>query len=137
MSETLKEKIEILCLKKDRIDIIENEFLEEMDISSIRLSKPKLEIINVDNLTGTTRFLYEPTSWLKYLEDCHKGYNFTNYNESKFNDVLLSEVPDGYPEVINKNGKYYIYGNGKHRLTIAKCLGNKKAKVMVWNCLES
>ncbi len=37
----------------------------------------------------------------------------------------------GYPEVVEIDSKYYIAGNGRHRLTIAKCLGGIQALAVV------
>ena len=53
------------------------------------------------------------------------------YDADTFDMVLQCEHSDDYPSVVEYQGGYYISGNGLHRLTIAKCLGNKKARVVV------
>ncbi|BDH60690.1 hypothetical protein MTP04_08200 [Lysinibacillus sp. PLM2] len=62
----------------------------------------------------------------------YKGINFTKFkNKEQFEQFILSDPYIGHPLVTVLNNKYYIQGEGKHRLTIAKCLGLKKAKVVV------
>lgn len=64
---------------------------------------------------------------------CHKYKNFEDYNQDEFDKILMNpeNTNDKHPEVIEQDGKYFIKGNGTHRLTIEKCLGGKKAKVVV------
>ena len=135
MNYTLGDKIRILSLSEEQIQLLEEDIVKELDKNSVDIiSKPYYFMLKVDDLVGTTRVIKSRTSWLEYLNDCHKGYIFYRYNEHIFDEVLVAETLDGFPVVYNLDGRYYIAGNGKHRLTIAKCLGNKIVKVIVYDC---
>lgn len=135
MSYTLEDKIRILSLSEEQIQLLKEDIVKELDENSVDIiSNPYHFMLKIEELVGTTRVIKSETSWLEYLNDCHKGYIFNIYNEDSFDKVLVTEVTDGFPVVYNLDGQYYIAGNGKHRLTIAKCLGNKTVKVIVYNC---
>ena len=141
MEYSLAEKICILNLTNDRISTLKSLSLKELpvDIAPERLKTPWQEkIIDVDKVVGAYRPI-SPTSWLELLDYkyCHKNRNFElfeMYGVEAFKKTLLnnsSEPTDGYPEVYEYNGEYYIAGNGLHRLTIAKCIGNIRAIAFV------
>lgn len=93
----------------------------------------KTEIINLDNLVGLCRGNAEEFSnWIEVLDSLHKMRNFSIYEKKSFEKILMNPPSgDNPPQVIEINNKLYIDGEGKHRLTIAKCLGMKEAKVDV------
>lgn len=131
MSNRLEEKIKILGLSKDRIEYLDSEIVEEIDFYQNEETSWRYEVISVDDVVGTTRMIEKGTTWLGFLASLHKMINFNIYNKGRFDEVILNENSGDYPFVVKKCGKYYIEGNGKHRLTMAKCLGNKKAYVLV------
>lgn len=50
--------------------------------------------------------------------------NFNEYKKEKFEKIILDPPTiDNTPQVIKFGNNYYIDGEGKHRLTMAKCLG--------------
>ncbi|MGD6878388.1 hypothetical protein [Bacillus infantis] len=93
------------------------------------------KIINLSDLVGTSRLDVSSDNWIDYLGSLHKMRNF-NYPVETYHRVLINpsllDPPSVYlPDVIYNEGKYYINGEGKHRLTIGKCIGATKAKVTV------
>lgn len=99
--------------------------------------KSTLEIIDLDKLKGWDRAdAVGKGNWLECLDGLHKQRNFDLYkNKGKFEEFLnaieyCNEL-FGLPEVIEYEGEYFISGNGKHRLTIAKCVGIKSVPVIV------
>lgn len=131
MNNRLEEKINILGLSKNRIEYLNSEIVEEIDFDENEETSWRYETINVDDVVGTTRMIEKDITWLGFLASLHKMINFNMYNKDTFDELILNKNSGDYPFVVKKCGKYYIEGNGKHRLTIAKCLGNKTAYVLV------
>lgn len=131
---TLEEKIQKLGLSEERVNELKKIIVEDCGDCE-RIGLPTIEIINADDVVGTNRNWCE-ISWLEALDTrACKLTNFTRYNSDIFEELLLHPdtmtIYHEYPEVIKKDNKYYIDGNGANRLTMAKCLGNKKALVAV------
>lgn len=53
------------------------------------------------------------------------------YDPDNPDEYLISENNVDPPSVIEDNGRYFVDGDGTHRLTVAKVLGGKKAGVVV------
>ncbi|OSX93869.1 hypothetical protein BTJ45_01933 [Bacillus mycoides] len=102
-------------------------------------SKNELKIIDLNDLVGMCRPDADRVeNWLEALEALevlvYKGINFNRYKgKEQFEKFMLNPESwaQWYPVVTLMDDKYYIEGDGKHRLTIAKCLGIKKALVIV------
>lgn len=136
---TIEDKIKKLNLSYKRIGELRKISVEDIEVYE-KEGVHTIETINVDDVVGTNRNWGE-ISWLKALDTkACKIANFNRYDADIFDKLLLH--PDtmtfnnDYPEVIKKDSKYYIDGNGANRLTIAKCLGNKMAVVVVRNVNE-
>lgn len=129
---SLDERIEIIGLSKRRKKALEKIQVKVIEYDAVENYKTSIKTINTDKIVGLARPFGDKT-WLDVLSNkyCHKNKNFRVFNAETFNEVLLSEQSDGYPTVVKYRNKYYISGNGLHRLTIAKCIGNKRAKVVV------
>lgn len=96
------------------------------------------QTIDLDKLvgwnTGDGRY---KANWLECLDCLKKAENFYQATDKKKFEKFITnigalkkaEIP--LPVVIAFEGNYYIDGDGKHRLTIAKALGIKKVPVTV------
>lgn len=136
-SETLPDlnildKVKILGLTDQRIRYLKETFVEEYTINENDYVASKEVVIDSDKVVGTIRSIRENMSWYDFLDEkCHKDNTIRCYNKENFESVLLNPQIDGLPSVIEVDGEYYIAGNGLHRLTMAKCLGGKSAKVIL------
>lgn len=79
---------------------------------------------------------HNPLNWYEALDNevCHKPISFEKYEKQSFGDYINSDKMKDPPSVIEKNGKYFIYGDGTHRLTIAKVTGCKTVFAIVHKC---
>lgn len=134
LDEKLK-KLKIDPLLKDKLASMpyEAKYLEEDEFDG---SKNELITLDLNNLVGMCRTDADRVNnWLEALEVLvYKGNNFVKYKgKEQFEKFMLDPEQWGqwYPIVTVIDNKYYIEGDGKHRLTIAKCLGIKEAKVIV------
>lgn len=76
------------------------------------------------------------SDWVECLALLHKQRNFDLFvDKQRFKAYLdgLGDGDDDLPHVICCDGNYYVGGNGKHRLTIAKCLELDVAPAVVWS----
>lgn len=127
----IAQRVKILGISEKR----QNE-LKKMKVKEIPRDgnyENSIKKISTDNIVGVARPTIWANTWWDMLlpECCHKNYIFKLFNIDTFDEVLLNPNED-YPTVIEINKEeYYISGDGLHRLTIAKCLGNKKAVVVV------
>jgi len=126
-NEYLQKKIKILGIeKKEKINKIKK--LKYIPFPDIEYKESRIEekqYIRLDKLVGLNRpDAHQFKNWLEVLDSLHKMRNFNEYNKEKFEKIIL-EPPliDNTPQVINFENNYYIDGEGKHRLTMAKCLG--------------
>ena len=135
MEYALTDRISILHLSKERIAELRHIKLKELPFDPDDNSIWTLKTINVDNIVGVYRPMHAKT-WIEMLDykSCHKNKNFMLFQENglaEFTKFLLNPPSDDLPMVIEYNNEYYIAGEGLHRLTIAKCIGNMKATVAV------
>lgn len=128
----IEAKIEKLKIPLERVEELEN--MKCKDFPDIDCSKKEMvvveEEINLDKLVGWNR-LDNGKNWLENLGNLHKFINFTMYNEKEEFENFMNKQSYDLPEVIEYQNEYYINGNGKHRLTIAKCVGVTKVKALV------
>lgn len=133
--DTLEERIEILNLSNSRVKELENEKIKTInsDIEECKTISSNINVINADEVVGLfNRPLDTAKNWLELLGTLHKKGNFEEFKgKEKFQHFMLNYKGEDLPIVIKVNNEYYIEGNGKHRLTIAKCLGGIKVKVSV------
>ncbi|MCM3005777.1 hypothetical protein [Priestia koreensis] len=134
----LDEKLKIL-----EIDPLLKSKLASMAYKAIYLtddefdeSKNELKVINLIDLVGVCRPDADKVeNWLEALDILvYKGISFNRYKgREQFEKFMLDPERWGqwYPVVTYIDDKYYIEGDGKHRLTIAKCVGIKEALVIV------
>ena len=130
---TVDDKIQLLGLSEERVEKLKRLHTNDINFDYDKhLRSPELIEINCDDIVGTTRF--DRMSWLDILGiKLHKRGNFEKYVKEEFKSFIISgkEPNDGFPEVVKKGNNYYIAGNGLHRLTIAKCIGDMRATVVV------
>lgn len=134
VKNNLEDKLKVLKINDKRVSEIKNMVYKPFEQD--RLEKKgfkKNQIICLNKLVGMHRWdSYEFNNWIDVLDSLHKMRNFNIYSEKSFEKII--EKPPEYdntPQVILYDGEFYIDGEGKHRLTIAKCLGLKKATVDV------
>ena len=132
----LEEKIERLRLTKERLDILRSMPVEDFSGSyNPDEYERSCEIIDVDKVVGF-KVNHCVVNWYEALDSrvLHKPLTFEKFdpeNPERFDEYLIAENTYDPPSVIEIDGKYFVDGDGTHRLTIAKVLGNKKARVMV------
>jgi len=134
VENNLEDKLKVLKIDENRFFEIKNmvyKSLEQDDLEEKDFKEN--QIIFLDKLVGMSRWdSYQFKNWIEVLDSLHKMRNFNIYSEKSFENLI--ENPPSYdniPQVIYYDGEFYIDGEGKHRLTIAKCLGIEKAKVGV------
>ncbi|PFT25287.1 hypothetical protein COK52_06780 [Bacillus thuringiensis] len=134
IGKNLEEKLKVLAIDSNRISEIKNlvykSFCEDEEKLENKGFKEK-QIICLDQLVGMNRWdAHQFENWIDVLNSLHKMKNFDIYTKSEFEYVIENPPStDNIPQVISLNGEFYIDGEGKHRLTIAKCLGLEKARV--------
>lgn len=135
IDRSIIKKIEALKINEDRINKLRTEKCEEFDLTNdyILESESLVENFQVDNLCGIIyRGESHVSNWIDQLDSTTKMYLINDKKINRFDDILSNPYMDYFPMVAMINGKYYIdQMDGKHRLTIAKCIGNKKATVII------
>ncbi|WP_155400703.1 hypothetical protein [Vibrio nigripulchritudo] len=130
---TTSQKLEYLNLSND-IDKIKGYHFETVWLDE-EFSEVEAKI-NLSDLAGINKESNYKT-WFDSLETLKKQSHFTEFTSIQdFENILVNPNDiNELPRVILYNGKYYIDGNGRHRLTIAKCLGldTKDVKVKLRN----
>lgn len=131
------EKISILGLSKERVNSLKSMKVIHKDFRDNHLPA-ELKIIKCDLVIGTCSPGVFVNNWYDLLvKQLHKNINFVKFgNRDAFAEFLVTknwfiQENMGYPEVLEIKGKYYITGNGHHRLTIAKSLGGLSALAVV------
>ncbi|WP_414150286.1 hypothetical protein ACIZ62_12740 [Acetobacterium carbinolicum] len=123
-------KIKKLGLTQERIEDLRNMTCKSIKINYIEIGKIE-EYIELSRLVGSCRPNLGNT-WYDNLEDLHKTTNFERYlNKENFEKYLKNMSEEDLPDVIEFQDEYYINGNGRHRLTIAKCVGVERIKAVV------
>ncbi|MBO4456693.1 MAG: hypothetical protein J5802_03160 [Butyrivibrio sp.] len=136
---TMEYKEKQLGLDNEKINKLKEMHTEEyegtLDLSDDNcFEKSIYRHIEVDKIVGYGN--HNPLNWYEALDNevCHKPISFKKYDKLSFSDYINSDKINDPPSVIEKNGKYFIYGDGTHRLTIAKVTGCKTAFVIVHKC---
>lgn len=141
IDRSINKKIEVLKLNTNRINKLRIEECEEFDLTNdyILESKSLVKDFEVDNLCGIIyRGENHVSNWIDQLDSTTKMYLINDNQINKIDDILRNPYNRDFPPVAMINEKYYIdQGDGKHRLTIAKCLGNKKATVIINKYIKS
>lgn len=129
-----EDRLELLGIDDKELKMLEQMMFCRVNLDVTDYGKIEYKIIELDNLVGINRSDVAE-NWLEQLFKLHKKINFELFqNKINFEEYVnsLNENSLELPEVIeNSDGKYYINGNGKHRLTIAKCLRINTFPVMV------
>lgn len=129
-------------MRKIGIDVQRAKEIKKMPFEAIWLDNEEVknkeyrdEVIEIDKIVGTCRRIDADSvdNWLDYMGKLRKLINFDKHKAEQFEKLLLEPKKYGVnePEIIVHNGKYYIYGEGNHRITIAKCIGGKQALAVV------
>ena len=134
IENVLEEKLKALAIDSNRISVIKSMVYKSFNRHEEELKFNRFEeneIILLDRLVGLNRCdAHQFKDWIDVLNSLHKMRNFDIYNKGSFENIIENPPAfDNRPQVISFNGEFYIDGEGKHRLTIAKCLGIEKAKV--------
>jgi hypothetical protein len=138
MEYTLDDRISLLGLTEKRIEEVMKLEFESiwLDNDVIDEKQFREENIEVDDIVGICNRIDQADNWIDLLGALHKMRNFDDYKKYQKQqfDVILVD-PERYgipvPKVISHQGKLYIAGEGKHRMTMAKCIGAKSAKVHI------
>ncbi len=131
---TKTDVLELLSIDAKKKSTLEADAFISTNIDESELLQPaKFQKIHISCLTGINRN-DQVSNWMELLLSLHKHRNFDMIEEEKnFSDYVnsLDKNSLDLPHVIEVDGKYYIGSNGKHRLTIAKCLGLVSFPVLV------
>ncbi|PIE92021.1 hypothetical protein [Bacillus fungorum] len=134
MENTLENKLNKLGITSERVNEIERlTYIPYYIEGDTPFRGTQSKVIDLDDLVGVCRWDADKfTSWIDVLDSLHKMRNFTIFNKQSFEKIIINPPSHvNTPEVVEIEGELYIEGEGKHRLTMAKCLGVKKAKVQV------
>lgn len=126
---TLTDKLSKLGVEKSDIDAI------DYSDQTLIIEPGSKSVSKVIDLSAVKGLAYDSgfNSWTDCLDKLQKKSNFDKLQDvEQFRNFLLNPA-DGseLPRVIEYQGCYYIDENGRHRLTMAKCLGVEKAKAVV------
>lgn len=102
----------------------------------MKIKKSVKKTIFLKNVVGWNRHDgCDKSNWIDCLDGLHKMYILDRYNYKTFKELIKNpeKFNASFPELSLIDNKLYIAGDGKHRITIAKCLKLSKAKVIV-NC---
>ncbi|WP_039046298.1 hypothetical protein [Plesiomonas shigelloides] len=117
-------RLELLSIDLTKRQKIINFTFERVNYDDINIKSIGFKKIKITDLVGINRY-DDVENWLELLFKLHKKRNFDTYNgREQFEKYAnsLSNENDDCPHVLEVDNKYYIHSNGKHRLTIAKCL---------------
>lgn len=129
---TYEDRLHLLGISHIQEHKLTNEVFEQVDLNPQANQTGFFKDIQLDDLEGINRDIEQNiNSWPKLLGALHKQINFDRFKGAQAFEQFLSETGEDSPCVIENDGKYYIHSNGKHRLTIAKCIGIKSLKVIV------
>lgn len=134
VENVLEEKLKALAIDSNRISVIKSMEYKSFNQDEEKLKVNRFEenqIILLDRLVGLNRWdAHQFKDWIDVFNSLHKMRNFDIYYKDSFENIIKNPPAyDNRPQVISFNKEFYIDGEGKHRLTIAKCLGMEKAKV--------
>lgn len=128
-----EERLKVLQIDLEDQKKIKDLKFEKIDVDDGQYSNVSFEVIPASEIVGINR-QDDAGNWIECLFILHKQRNFELFSgREKYENFLLSGTKDSIdlPHVIEHGGKYYVAGNGKHRITFAKCLGIEKIPVFV------
>lgn len=129
---------------EDRLNLLSIDDVAKENIKKLTFEKVNFDdsdcykdnnygVIKLDDLIGINR-QDNVNNWLELLFSLHRTKNFSIYhnrdNFSRYVDSLNDNDID-LPHVLDIQGKYFIFHGGKHRLTIAKCIGLETFPVLI------
>ncbi len=129
---TEQKRFQLLGIEES-VDKIRGFEFERINYSNEELTIQQYQIIPLERLIGINR-TDKANNWIEMLLSLHKKNNFKNFTRDSFQEYVNSLDSDNMdlPEVVeDENGNYFISGGGKHRLTIAKCIGMEFFPVLV------
>lgn len=135
VDRSLKRKKEVLGITAKREAQLKESYFEELELTAEEYGK-KSEFINpdfsVDLLCGVIARGDEVTNWIEQLDSLTKMHLFSPKKYNQIDDVFATPNWGLYPHVVKVADKYYIGpDDGKHRLTMAKCIGDKTLPVFL------
>lgn len=136
IENNLSEKLKVLGIDSNQLFAIENYTYKPLYLTNEELNCINYQtnvFIDLNLLVGVNRMSSTNYgNWLGVLDSLHKMRNFNIFTKEDFSNIILNPPQyDNPPQVICLDGEYYIDAEGKHRLTIAKCLGFNQAKVNI------
>ncbi len=133
IDRSLEQKKKILKINSQKARELEGEKFEQLDLTTDYVKEMEYYIadFSADLLCGVIdRGHGKVTNWLEQLDSLTKMYLFESNKFSQIDEIFVTPINKDYPPVVKIKDKYYIgEGDGKHRLTIAKCIGNKKVTI--------
>ncbi len=130
------EKLRIDEVARSRISGMEYKKLWEDDSEYIHSYFKMIELDDLVGINGDT----QSNNWIECLSFLRKQNIFDKFQSKEQFIKYLSSCNaecDDLPRVIEHEAKYYVNGNGRHRLTIAKCLNIKEAPVIVYSRMNA
>ena len=131
---SIENKVSKLQLTSNQVKKLKNTRVKKFN-GELNLDKYNdVQYKHIDVLKIVGYGIHNPQNWYEALDNkvCHKIKSFEEYDPETFPQYINTENTEDTPSVIEKDGLYYIYGEGTHRLTIAKCTGCKEAFVIVF-----
>ncbi|WP_139329067.1 hypothetical protein [Aeromonas hydrophila] len=128
-----EERLELLSIDANKQERIKKLLFKHVDHDDENRSPVVFKKIKLVDLVGINRAV-PVDNWLDLLLHLHKKKNFDEFKgQDEFNKYVssLNSGNGDCPHVLEVDNKYYIDGNGKHRLTIAKCLEMDEFPVFV------
>ncbi|WP_374607278.1 hypothetical protein [Thermomonas sp.] len=131
------ERLEKLGISEERRIEIESMEFSRVGCEPTEGTPACFKNIDLRDLHGVNRD-DDVSDWIGLLFSLHKQYFFDRYRPEAFRNYLnaCDATTNDLPHVIECGGKYYVHTNGKHRLTIAKCVGLQSAPALVWSVPE-
>lgn len=128
------DRLRLLRIDEPRRVEIENEKYSEVSIVADQSKNPKFKIVSMKNVIGINRN-ESANSWIELLFKLHKNriFNLIEKDFSSFERYVnsINRDTEDKPVLIEVDDSYYIDDEGKHRLTIAKCLGLESIPALV------
>lgn len=133
------EIMELYNLNASDMKVLSSMIIEEIPTMVDRVDMGGMVLIQLDKLVGFDR-IYNVHNWWEAIMSLHKINTLKWISKKEKLAEYMQNIEqlnmDGLPCVSEYKGKYYISDDGCHRLTVAKCVGIKKAYVYV-KCLCS
>lgn len=128
---TKEEKLAILGIDEERQAAIEQLEFRRIAENEDEFKNRGIRTVHLVDVVGINRD-DRVGNWLELLLALHKQNNFKLFKDRDSHARLLLDRfrQEDLPRLIEVEGRYYVAGNGKHRLTFAKCLGI--AEALAW-----